>query len=315
MDETVFQWKKTDEGGACILGGYGASPFVVVPEKIDGVVVTEIGDYCFSQSGNKEQQERPSSFQRELSGEFIENVYLPDSVKKLGNLAFYNCTRLKELQIGAGLTQIGSDAFMNCLQLSTIRLRCSVAQNSGIKQLLSQRSADTTVIFEDGGQTEAVVMYPEYYEMYDEIGPAHIFALNLTGEGFRARQCFEKGIVDLAKYDAIFEQACAEESPKTLCEMAVNRLCYPAGLSREAESRYRNYVHEQEDLLVKNLVKNRNLELLEILFSKKILTSRGREKSIALASGEGWPEGAASLLFWNQGLREQRKDRYSFEDF
>ncbi len=38
------------------------------------------------------------------------------------------------------------------------------------------------------------------------------FELNLTGEGFRARQCFKEGVILLNAYDEIFPQACVEES-------------------------------------------------------------------------------------------------------
>ncbi len=64
-------------------------------------------------------------------------------------------------------------------------------------------------------------MYPEYYESYDELGPAHIFELNLTGEGFRARQCFKEGVILLNAYDEIF--------PTGVCG-GVRRGAYPDGV-------------------------------------------------------------------------------------
>lgn len=311
MEESVFQWKETKEGEACILGGYGASPFVVVPQELDGIPVTSIGEYCFSDSGKGEGSREDTFSRRKLSGKFIQKIFLPDSVRKIGNLAFYNCTGLRELQIGAALTEFGSDAFMNCLQLETVRLRCGVGERTGLKRLLGQRTSDTKVVFERDGKTEAVLIYPEYYEMYDEVGPAHIFALNLTGEGFRARQCFQDGIVDLGQYDRIFEQAVAEENPSILCRMAVNRLCYPAGLSQEAERRYRDYIREWEGLLVRELVGEHDLEILEILFRGEFLTREGREKGIRFASEQNWPEGVASMLR-QKAADGDTKDRYSF---
>lgn len=316
MEETVFQWKRTKEGGACILRGYGASPFVVVPDEMEGIPVTELGDYCFSDSGKEGKDGQFSAFQRELSGKFIQKVSLPDSVKKIGNLAFYNCTGLEEIQMGPALAEFGSDAFMNCLHLKTIRIRCGIVEKNGLKQLLGQRTSDTTVIFEKENQVEAVLLYPEYYEMYDEVGPAHFFALNLTGEGFRARQCFREGIVDLSQYDGVFEQATAEESPHTLCQMAVNRLCYPAGLSQEARARYQAYLGKQEEILVQDLIRAHSLEVLETLFQEDILTANGKEESVRLASQSGWPEGAAAMLRLQQKSADSgKKDRYSFDDF
>ena len=184
-----------------------------------------------------------------------------------------------------------------------------------MKQLLGQRTSDTKVVIEKEGVTEAVLLYPEYYEMYDEVGPAHIFALNLTGEGFRARQCFRDGVVDLVQYDRIFEQATAEESPETLCHMAVNRLCYPAGRSQEAEDRYRSYIREREDLLLRMLVETRSLELLEIAFRMRILSEQGRAAGIRMASEQNWPEGTASMLRMQHRMAAEQTevDRYSFD--
>lgn len=316
MEDTVFWWKETEKGEACIQGGYGASSFVVVPGSIEGCPVTAIGDYCFSDSAKKERQEVDHSFLRELSGDYIQKVVLPDSVKKLGDLAFYNCSSLKELQIGASLTELGSDAFMNCLQLDTIRVRCRVSEKTGLKQLLAQRTSDTEVIFETEAGVEGILLFPEYYQGYDEVGPAHIFALQLSGEGFRARQCFQDGVLDLDQYDRIFEQAAVEESPRTLCRMAVDRLCYPVGLKSQARERYQNYLRGQEGLLLTELVKNRDLERMERLFRGKHLTESGQEKGIRLASDYNWPEGAASLLRWKMETEDRKKkDRYSFDDF
>lgn len=39
---------------------------------------------------------------------------------------------------------------------------------------------------------DSSIFYPEYNGGYDEVGPAHIFALNIEGEGFRMRQCFKE---------------------------------------------------------------------------------------------------------------------------
>ena len=93
---------------------------------------------------------------------------------------------------------------------------------------------------QEDGEREAVLLYPEYYESYDEIGPAHIFELNLTGEGFRARQCFKDGVILLNAYDEIFPQACVEESAEVLIPMAWNRLYAACGCHRRQGQIMRN---------------------------------------------------------------------------
>ena len=81
---------------------------------------------------------------------------------------------------------------------------------------------------------DAFLLYPEYYERYDTIAPAHIFGLNIEGEGFRARQCFRGDMIDFAAYDAIFGKACAEESVTTLGRMSLDRLMTPVSLSESS---------------------------------------------------------------------------------
>lgn len=324
--ENAFLWEYTQNGEARILAGYGASPYVMIPEKLGEVPVAEIGAYCFSDSQKEKLEQRYQQsevkcfgviqpWMRLLSGKYIEKVVLPDSLQKLGNLAFYNCGKLEELQLGKELTEIGSDAFMNCLSLKKLMVRSGIKERTGLKQILNQRSSDILVTFYKKKRTEAVLLYPEYYEMYDEIGPAHIFALNLTGEGFRARQCFQDGVVDLGRYDDIFEQACKEESVYTLCTMARNRLEYPVGLTEEAKGRYISYLQEHAEEFLEEMVIKKQLDTLQLFFGKKYFEKQWLKYCIAKASEKGWTEGTASMLRWQQSEKRRTvKERYSFDN-
>ena len=324
--ENAFLWEYTQNGGARILAGYGASPYIMVPEYFGEVPVTEIGEYCFSDSQKELLERRYAQKQIEcygsiqpwmrlLSGKYPESVILPDNIQKLGNLAFYNCSRMVELQIGNNLMEIGSDAFMNCIQLNRLIVRSSIKEKTGLKQILSQRSSDLLVTFQKGTKTEAVLFYPEYYEMYDEIGPAHIFALQLTGEGFRARQCFSDGVVDLGKYDDIFPQACKEEGVRTLYTMAKNRLEYPVGLAEEAKERYISYLQEHAEEFLEAMVMKKQLDTLQLFFRKEYFDRQWLNYCIERASEKGWTEGTASMLRLQQPEKRRTvKERYSFEN-
>lgn len=67
-------------------------------------------------------------------------------------------------------------------------------------------------------------MFFEYDQTYDEIGPAHIFKLNMNGEGFRARQAFMDRVFVWKQYDEIFSEAIAQESEDDLLDMAFTGL-------------------------------------------------------------------------------------------
>lgn len=334
MTENWYWYEETAEGNIRLLRMFGTSPEVVVPENILGKKVTELGNYCFAATNKAAScqicsdglagEAADREFQRltaqgklcELCGKYLEKVILPKGMVRMGDFCFYQCSSLSELTIGSSLTEIGSDAFMNCLRLHKITVLGSVKEASGLKQILGQRSLETKVKFIVNHQTEAVLLYPEYSEYYDEIGPAHIFELNIEGEGFRARQCFQEGIVDLAQYDGVFVQACAEESIRTLCYMAGMRLYYPVGLRLENREIYENYIRNHGMQVVEILVKEKDFKLLQFFGEQGYLAKREVESGIRLAVSMNWTEGAGMLL-QNQRkwFTETEKAEYSFEDF
>jgi hypothetical protein len=160
------------------------------------------------------------------------------------------------------------------------------------------------------------LIYPEYTETYDEIGPAHIFELNIEGEGFRARQCFHEGIVDLAQYDSVFSQASVMESEKTLCRMAWMRLYYPEGLKEEYKYIYEEYIKNHAKKSGELLVKERNLPLLEYAGEHAYFNEQQIKECIQTAVRENWTEGVCRLLqCQKQWFTNKEKDEYSFEDF
>ena len=191
-----FYWEKKDGENIKILRVFGESEEAVIPDTIEGYAVTETGDYCFATSAHlkteyehtvciydtekKTWQKMPADSADwsmrlvELGGERLKKLTLPDTVHKIGNYAFYNCNALETLEIGKYLEEIGSDAFMNCKKFHFLMIRCDVFEGSGAKQILSRISADMEVTFAGEGRQTAV-FYPEYYESYDEIAPAHIF--------------------------------------------------------------------------------------------------------------------------------------------
>ena len=220
--EICVYYEKINEDSIRINKVYSSSPTIEIPELIDGYIVREIGNYCFSKkevdlSNSILSHEIRSSY-HECSGSDVESVKLSKTLTKIGDYAFYNCRMLKEVFLPSSLMSIGSDAFMNCLRLNHIYYDCSIFSATILKQILTQITWDIEVDFIDGS-----IFYPEYNGNYDEVGPAHIFALNIEGEGFRMRQCFKDGKIDFDGYDACFEKLCAEESESCIFHVAILR--------------------------------------------------------------------------------------------
>lgn len=254
---------------------------------------------------------------RELAGEYPTHIVIPDTVGKLGNFAFYNAVSLQTLAIGRRLTEIGSDAFMNCRNLHFLLLRCGCGEGSGLRQILAQISHDLEVSFAGEGGVWAKLLFPEYYESYDEIAPAHLFGRNIEGEGFRARQSFRDGVMDFAQYDVIFPKACAEEREETLCGLALNRLRYPVELGEAPRRLYEEYLTAHAAALCALLTGERDTELAEFLCREHIFARADLERCIRYAAGDEWAEGSAYFLrLLNQYFPEKDvASRYTFEDF
>lgn len=314
-------WQKRADGGARLLRLYGTSPVVRLPQQIAGHPIVEIAPYCFAAGpkgwhGDVEDtadgQPEDASCLQELHTNAIEELCLSDSVEKIGNCAFYNCRKLHTLCIGAKTADIGSDAFMNTLSFHWLILRCGAKERSGIRQIVSQISSDLHVQFVRNGQIEAALLYPEYYESYDEIAPAHLFGRQIHGEGFRARQCIKDGKVDFAGYDAVFLQACAGESENTLGQMALNRIKYPYMLLEKDKEMYQTYIKEHIHGISGRLVTRKSLDMLQLLYEERLMSYTALLECSKNAAKSGWTKGSAFVLQCLAKERPAKENRYDF---
>ena len=143
----------------------------------------------------------------------------------------------------------------------------------------------------------------------DENTPAHIFNHSIEGEGYRYRQCFDGSVLRFAEYDAAFPQACVGESEKTLCRIALDRLCSPFALLPEAQGIYSAYLAAHAASAAAPLIARRDTESLQLVLK---LADEESRRQIALAcSQSGWSEGAALTL---GGQRPRRQKTYDFDD-
>ena len=288
--------------GARVLRVLGDSPCPAVPETVEGLPVTEIGPYCFADKPVKAGARRSGADTHEITGNFVEEVTLPDTVRTLHSAAFYNCHRLRRLSLGAGVEGLGSDLFTNCRSLARLCLRAAPDAPTGLKKLLGAISADITAEF-DGAQ----LFYPEYSEFLDENTPAHIFNHNIEGEGYRMRQCFTAaGAVDYAAFDASFAQACVGEGEGALCRLALGRLVLPFALGGQARADYEFYLCAHPAAAFRLAIDTRDEAALRLLVGLGLPTA----EAAAYCARAGWSAGAAILL----GRAKRAKKSYSFDD-
>ena len=111
QDETydVFTYRENDTG-VTITSCDTAATDVILPEEIDGMPVTEIGEAAF------------------MNCEVITDVVVPAHVTKIGESAFNGCAMLCVVTLPEGLTEIGKGAFESCTMLSQITLPSTLTE-------------------------------------------------------------------------------------------------------------------------------------------------------------------------------------------
>ena len=118
-NEQGIAWRYTiDNGEACVGSGqhglhiaravpYGTVGNITIPSELGGCPVTGIGEAAFYECTN-------------LTG-----VVIPDTVRKIGDLAFYK-SPIKSVKIGSNVLTIGKASFHDCRQLRSVEIPDSV---------------------------------------------------------------------------------------------------------------------------------------------------------------------------------------------
>src|SRR5262249_36739359 len=97
-----------NNGTITILGYSGPGGAVIIPDTIQGVPVTTIGNQAFYNKAS------------------VTSVTIPNGVTTLEYAAFDACTGMTNVTIPATLTSIGDAAFAFCYSLATVTIPGSV---------------------------------------------------------------------------------------------------------------------------------------------------------------------------------------------
>ena len=122
---------KACDGGYEVIGYAGDNPIVTIPATYKNQPVLAVGgrdhnnQYSFAKNEN------------------IEEVIIPNSVTRISNSAFRDCTNLKKLTLPDSVTDVGYDAFEGCENLTDVTLPAEQVYNIPKKNL-------TTVVINGG---------------------------------------------------------------------------------------------------------------------------------------------------------------------
>ena len=94
MNKYSYRYKIKNDGTIALYRIYSNVPYIQIPKVIDGRIVSELADHCFSTRNNHLEDTLICGSDEnlyELNKENIEYIDIPDTVTKLGSFCFYNC--------------------------------------------------------------------------------------------------------------------------------------------------------------------------------------------------------------------------------
>lgn len=247
-----FTYEKKKDG-ICILRCFGVSGKVAVPRQLDGLPVTELADYAFAES--QEGLGGPEGLPC-ICGAALEELCLPDTIRRLGRYVFYNCTQFRKLSCYGNLSYMGAGGFTGCGKLSYL----AIGQKEGpscLREILQDLKQPVTVDcyrgqvgYEGDGRGSLCwrLVYPEFYEEAVENTPARIISTQTHGMGIQYRNTFRDTQVVFSEYDKLFETGKYNMDVTTIADMCVARLSYPYELSGHGRDAYASWLrgHSKE---------------------------------------------------------------------
>lgn len=151
-----------------ITGYHGTDAEIVLPSKIGGLPVNEIGGRAFANSAI-ESVEIPDSIRKIGAEAFIESgvkrVTFGEGVRDIPERTFYNCGNLRTAALPTTLRSIGREAFFACAAFSYISLPrslCSIGEKCFAKSDLRGFAADFYNIPHDGTAFEDTPLHRNF---------------------------------------------------------------------------------------------------------------------------------------------------------
>lgn len=197
-DGIPFTYVILEDGTVEIRSYTGHRRFITVPEKIEGRVVSSIGDFAFAGETNLREVGLPSGLRHIGLNAFagcynLVSMYIPENVTEIEVGAFANCVRLSTVAFTgqSKLLTIGNFAFEGCGKLRTIELPATLQSVNGTafkgtSALISIRvqsgnqyfKSEDGVLFDISGET--LVAYPAAhgttYEIPESVKTVGIYA-------------------------------------------------------------------------------------------------------------------------------------------
>ncbi|GLC78160.1 leucine-rich repeat protein [Lacrimispora brassicae] len=257
----MFLYQITDNH-VRILGCRGYDGSIRVPEKIGDLPVRSLAAYAFSDGWGKKEmlssagkeirlcdeegnpmEIEEKDFPPEISCDRLKDIYLPHTVRKIGNYAFYNCYELSHVECFSSIFDVGSGLFTGCSGIRFLDIHIVDGARSCMKELLAELRQELYVNYYSA-KGEARLVFPEMYEESVEHTPARIILREMHGCGHMYRYCFERTEFQFHKYDALFPHILVQEPERVTAALVLGRLYTPMDLLEKDRKVYEAYLSE-----------------------------------------------------------------------
>ena len=140
---------------ATVTGYTGSATNIVISNDYEGVPVTAIGDYAFSDCTSITSVTIPGTITEIGDSAFADckkltSVTIPETVTTIGDCAFWNCASLASITIPSSVTKIGTSAFQGCENLKNISVSNENSTYKSIDGNLYTKDGKTLVQYSIG---------------------------------------------------------------------------------------------------------------------------------------------------------------------
>ena len=291
----------------------GADKEVHLPEQVDGLFMNAIGAKAF------------------LSCKTIEKLWLPDSIREIGDWAFAHMKNLKEIALPAETIAFGKQVFMGCEQLTRVHVvvkhredgekdkespdeakawECSLYE--GLEYFLATMFCH----FESGQLMDLSILQTEegqkkWLEKYDQVLCEYL----AEDDAVRFVPAFI-GWFDVEDLDEQKKRYVNQVKCKKL-EITLQRLLYDANINESTKRQLAKYVEEREKSMLE-LFQDREKELGNDIRYYKLWNTLGglkNDQARILLEANDWADTEIKAYLLNIQLQKDEETDFFGELF
>ena len=275
-----------------ITGFEGGVSDLVIPEEIEGMRVEAVGNHSFSARSD------------------LRSVTIPGSVRILYGFAFHNCRNLKKISLCDSIDDYYDGVCRQCDSLEDIEITMNRGWFEVIRNFLADNDRSLRFLIHEKAQLQGgpnivtSLTFPEYVYDFNENTMARTIQFSIAGSGMFYRECVDRRSINYREYDRLFEKA-RIDGGRTAQAIALGRLLFPTQLEDAFRLQYEEYVRENADSILTELVSRAETDdapkqelkrLLDYSRETKISPESALDGARALSSDKKLTEVSAILM-------------------